>query len=211
VEIATHPLTDQDPGLRYFVSVQRIVTERKQAQQQLAYQAYHDPLTDLPNRALLESRTERALARASRYNEAAGLLYLDIDDFKRVNDTLGHSGGDQLLKEVALRLSTSIRPTDTAARLGGDEFAVLLEDVVESGEVELVAGRILDSMRRPFYIDNQTLLCSTSIGASIVSPDVTTFEDLLKRADKALYIAKVAGKDRLVMGSDTLLTPPPSL
>lgn len=172
----------------------------------LAYQAYHDPLTQLPNRALFMDRLERALARAHRHSSAVAVLFLDLDNFKMVNDTLGHHVGDQLLVAVADRLHGSLRATDTAARLGGDECAVLLEDVEGIQDPIHTCERILERFKAPFAIDGHELFISASIGVALSAPGHDQPNVMLREADIAMYRAKATGKARYELFDRTLET-----
>jgi diguanylate cyclase (GGDEF)-like protein/PAS domain S-box-containing protein len=182
-----------------FVCVVRDVTERKALEQQLEHQAFHDSLTGLPNRALLMDRIDHALVRARRDGSALAVLFLDLDDFKVVNDSLGHDAGDRLLVEVAERIRGCLRPEDTAARLGGDEFAVLLEGVRDEGEAARVADRIKDALRTPFSLGPQKAHeahANASIGVALGRPGRLNAQDFLRNADIAMYQAKTKGKAR---------------
>jgi diguanylate cyclase (GGDEF)-like protein len=161
------------------------------------HQAFHDSLTGLPNRALFLDRLELAHARAHRSGSPIAVLFMDLDSFKNVNDSLGHAAGDELLVLVAGRLRRWLRPSDTAARFGGDEFAILLEDLDTTGAAELVAQRVLDSLREPFAIQGQEVLVGASIG--IASSAHPGSDDLLRNADLAMYRAKGLGKGRFQM------------
>ena len=171
---------------------------------ELHHQAFHDSLTGLPNRALVLDRVGQMLARARRQRTALALLYLDLDDFKDINDTLGHDAGDQLLLGVGTRLAGALREVDTVGRLGGDEFVVLLEGASLEAGAQAVADRILDVLRTPFEIlGNDTPLAVTaSIG--IAEGDRATPEELLQDADIALYRAKATGKRRAVIFSPSM-------
>jgi diguanylate cyclase (GGDEF)-like protein len=166
--------------------------------EQIRYQALHDPLTGLPNRALILDRADQMLARGHRDCTPVSALFLDLDGFKEINDTLGHDAGDKLLQAVASRLNSVVRQCDTLARLGGDEFVVLVNGVdVRTGPV-LVAQRLLDVMRKPFVLEDRTddpLSVTASIGIATAG-DCSTSGDLLRNADIALYRAKAAGRDR---------------
>lgn len=190
--IATNLLTD--PTVQGVVINIRDITERKEAEERLVYQAFHDPLTDLPNRALFMDRLHIALARAARRDEEAAILFLDLDRFKVVNDSLGHEAGDRLLVAVAQRLKTCLREGDTAARLGGDEFIILLEDVHSVDEAVAVADRVAGELRRPFTIDHREVFVTASIGITISRPMQRRSLDLLREADIAMYQAKARGK-----------------
>ncbi len=171
------------------------ITEHKRAAERISFQAYHDTLTGLPNRALLLDRVGQALAAARRRSHGAALLYLDLDQFKRVNDTLGHAAGDALLREVATRLAANLREDDTVARLGGDEFVVLLPEVHDASGATLVAEKLLEAVARPCHVDGHELHVTTSIGISLFPEDGHDAPTLLREADAALYRAKERGRN----------------
>jgi diguanylate cyclase (GGDEF)-like protein/PAS domain S-box-containing protein len=171
------------------------ITDRKVAQEQMEYQAYHDILTGLPNRLLFRDRIEIALAHAKRHRTNAAVMFLDLDQFKLVNDTLGHTVGDGLLQEVANRLVATIRADDTVARMGGDEFTVLLTDIKETGSSAIVAQKLLDAVSRPMVIEGHEIYATTSIGVALFPDDGSDAETLLRRSDSAMYRAKEAGRN----------------
>ncbi len=173
----------------------RDVTDRKHLEDELAYRAFHDSLTGLANKALFQDRLDHALARHERTGAHLAVLFLDLDDFKTVNDSLGHGEGDRLLKQVARTFTGCLRPSDTAARLGGDEFAILIEDVHSRESVTDVAHRIIDSLRPPVRLGGKTVASAGSIGIAFDVPGITS-EQLLRNADIAMYKAKSLGKDR---------------
>ena len=183
----------QDPTVGGLVVTLRDVTEQRQLEHELTQRAFHDALTGLPNRALLQERTERALRRGHRESTTTGLLFIDLDDFKIVNDTLGHSVGDRLLCAVAERLSGTLRRTDTAARLGGDEFAVLVEDAEQPIDAEVLAAHVVRTLSRPFHLAAESVSVSASVGVA-TARDSTDAGELLVLADLALYAAKASGK-----------------
>jgi diguanylate cyclase (GGDEF)-like protein/PAS domain S-box-containing protein len=187
----------EDPHVRGIVLTMRDVHERKLLEQRLAHQAFHDPLTQMGNRALLTDRLQRALAQARRDRTPVALLFVDLDNFKKINDSLGHGAGDQALLQVAERLRNCVRPGDTAARLGGDEFAVLLEGHKEPAAVDQVAQRLLEALRRPLALGGQEVFLTASVGVAIAPTGEARAEDLLRDADFAMYGAKQEGKDRL--------------
>lgn len=169
---------------------------REHEQQRLAelsHRAFHDPLTSLPNRALLLDRIEHALARSERTPQGVAVLFVDLDRFKWVNDTLGHEAGDRVLVEIARRLSGAVRPGDTVARLSGDEFVVVLEGITAEADTTRVAQRIVAALERPHRVSGRDITISASIGVALGSSDVTDPEDLLRRADFAMYRAKRSG------------------
>jgi diguanylate cyclase (GGDEF)-like protein/PAS domain S-box-containing protein len=172
------------------------VTERRAAQEHVRYMAYHDGLTGLANRAKLEEHVTLALARAVRNDVAAAVLYIDLDHFKVVNDTLGHAAGDELLRQVATRLAARCRTTDLLARHGGDEFMLLLADIDGDAHAAAlrVAGDLLDLLKPPFAIEGQTFEIAASIGVALFPSHGRTMTDLLKHADAALYEAKRDGR-----------------
>lgn len=172
------------------------ISERKAAEEALAHQAFHDVLTGLPNRALFHDRLEHALTRSRRVGSCCAVLFLDLDRFKVVNDSLGHEVGDQLLVAVAQRLQSCLRPSDTAARLGGDEFIVLLEDLASVDVASSVAERILTGLKLPFIVDGRDIFVTASIGIVIGRGPADTASDLLRDADVAMYRAKSRGKSR---------------
>jgi diguanylate cyclase (GGDEF)-like protein/PAS domain S-box-containing protein len=185
-----------DPAVRGVVVNSWDVTERKALVEQLSYQAFHDLLTGLPNRALFMDRLERALTRAHRRGTKVAVLFTDLDNFKVINDSLGHKAGDQLLVAVAKRLKTCLRPEDTAARLGGDEFTILIEDISSVGEVVQIAERIAEILQPPFTLEEQEVFATVSTGIALNSPTQEQPADLLRHADLAMYRAKHRGKAR---------------
>lgn len=180
---------------RRLIATLRDITERKEAEALIVKQANYDSLTKLPNRTLFMDRLSLALTRASRNGGQIGLLFIDLDNFKKVNDTLGHSAGDQLLQEAAERLTTSVRETDTVARLGGDEFTVILPDLQKAHDVEQVVRQILDRLSKPYLIDGTEVFASGSVGITLFPDDGKDAETLLKNSDTAMYRAKYDGRN----------------
>ncbi len=193
LEVVASNLLD-DPNVGGIVLTARDVSERKLLEEQLKHQAFHDSLTGLPNRVLLSDRIQHALDRSARYLISTAVLFLDLDGFKKVNDSLGHKIGDELLQEIARRLEASLRPGDTVARFGGDEFAVLLEDVAGTDEAQTVSERILGEIAKPVTLRNQDLFVSGSIGIAISTSGQSNPDELLKDADAAMYAAKSGGR-----------------
>jgi diguanylate cyclase (GGDEF)-like protein/PAS domain S-box-containing protein len=185
-----------DPAVRGVVITSRDVTKRKALEKQLRHQALHDPLTGLPNRALFMDRLEHALTRANRRGSKIAVLFMDLDNFKITNDSLGHEIGDQLLVAVAERLKACLRPEDTVARLGGDEFTILVEEVDGVSDAARVAERIAESLQRPFALDQHELFFTASIGIALSGPLQKQPADLLRHADLAMYQAKRKSKAR---------------
>ncbi|HEX5580161.1 MAG TPA: EAL domain-containing protein [Gemmatimonadaceae bacterium] len=172
----------------------RLVEAIRRSEERLAHQAFHDPLTDLANRALFLDRVRHALARRQRSDAGVAVLFVDLDDFKKVNDSLGHATGDRLLVAAAERLCGCVRSADTVARLGGDEFAVLVEDAGGPTDAALVAERLVDALRAPFGVGSTELFVSASVGVAIAAPGESA-DDLLRNADVAMYYAKARRKD----------------
>jgi diguanylate cyclase (GGDEF)-like protein/PAS domain S-box-containing protein len=173
----------------------RDVSERKAFEEQLTHQAFHDPVTSLANRALFNERVRHAVARTLREGGSMAVLFVDLDDFKTVNDSLGHAVGDIVLQEVAKRISGSIRAADTAARFGGDEFAILLEEVEDARIAAETAERILDELARPLEVENADIVVRASVGISVSDPETHNGADeMIRNADAAMYIAKADGK-----------------
>ena len=168
------------------------VTANKALEAKLAHMAQYDQLTGLPNRYLLHDRLAQACSRSARENVQIAVFYLDLNEFKRVNDTLGHATGDAILKEFAQRLTSALRASDTVARIGGDEFVVLMEGFHSYRHLEQFARKIVDLVEQPFVVDGQALVMSTSVGGATFPPS-KTWEDLLKTADAAMYEAKSSG------------------
>ena len=194
VEAVLTNLLDE-PAVKGIVINTRDIGERKALQAQLTHQAFHDQLTGLANRALFLDRVSHALTMARRHQQSLAVIFLDLDNFKSVNDSLGHSVGDRLLTIAAQRLIASVRTADTVARLGGDEFAVLLEDADKDGAATAVVQRIVHALRHPFALDGREVFATASIGIAIAGEDESA-SDLVRNADMAMYMAKSGGKGR---------------
>jgi diguanylate cyclase (GGDEF)-like protein/PAS domain S-box-containing protein len=192
VEASWRNLRD-DPAVRGLVVTLRDVTEQRRLERELTHRAFHDALTGLANRVLFAERVQNAIVDARTSGGVVGVLFIDLDDFKVVNDTLGHECGDELLISVSRRLTEVLRHNDTAARLGGDEFATLIEDAHDVAGVEDVAERIAAALREPFVIGGQLISCAGSIGVGTTA-DAAEGPELLRQADLALYVAKGSGK-----------------
>ena len=175
--------------------VGRDITERLASEKLIHFQAYHDLLTGLPNRALFHDRLSNTISNARRENDRLSVLFLDLDRFKVVNDTLGHSVGDELLKQVANRLRSCLREGDTVARLGGDEFIVLLPNINSDDIARLVAKNLVDAIKQPFFVDGHELFLTGSIGISMFPENGETADLLIKNADTAMYYTKEQGKN----------------
>jgi diguanylate cyclase (GGDEF)-like protein/PAS domain S-box-containing protein len=200
--VATNLL--RDPRVNGIVTTFRDITERKDFEQALRYQAFHDALTDLPNRTLFVDRVERALARAGRSGVGAAVMFLDLDNFKVINDSLGHAVGDQLLVTLTERIKSCLRHEDTLARLSGDEFAVLIEDVRDPEDVRRLADRVQEQLQAPFILDRREVFATVSIGIAVSGPAHGAPDDLLRDADLAMYRAKANGKARCELFDSTM-------
>jgi diguanylate cyclase (GGDEF)-like protein/PAS domain S-box-containing protein len=201
IDMTLVPDSDGDPSY-YFVQV-RDITDRKSAEEALAHQALHDDLTRLPNRLLLVDRLSLSLARADRAGTHVAVLFLDLDRFKLVNDGLGHVVGDQLLVEVADRLSASIRASDTVARFGGDEFVIVREGVADATEAVEFAERIVAVLQQPISLSGRELYATASVGIALGGAG-SSAEQLLRDADAAMYRAKDLGRARIELFSREL-------
>lgn len=188
----------QEALKRHNENLEEVIAARTK---EIEYQAYHDKLTGLPNRALFLDRLSQALRRCFRTKRTISVLFIDLDNFKLVNDSLGHDMGDALLNQVAERLSDAVRPGDTVARLGGDEFTILLEDILGEEEPKQVATRILDSLKEPFILGSTEAFANASIGIAIKTNPLESAESLLKSADTAMYHAKGLGRSRYIFFS----------
>jgi len=190
------PVTNSTGRIQHFVAIKQDISARKATEERVQHLAHHDQLTDLPNRVLLSDRLFQCVAQARRDRGTLALLFLDLDQFKPVNDTLGHDIGDLLLKEVALRLQACVpRDSDTVSRLGGDEFVILLAQIDKATDAVLVAGKILAALERPFCIGPHVIDISASIGIAVYPQHGEDVSQLLKSADTAMYLAKKAGRN----------------
>jgi diguanylate cyclase (GGDEF)-like protein/PAS domain S-box-containing protein len=187
------------PEIRGVIINCRDITERRAIEAELRHQAVHDSLTGLPNRILFRDRVEHALLRAARHDRIAAVLFIDLDHFKVVNDSLGHQVGDRLLVEVAARIKSCLRAEDTAARLGGDEFTVLLEEIGGEADAALLAERILRRLGQPYVLEARETFVNASIGIVLSAGPQETADEMLRRADVAMYQAKAAGRGRYML------------
>lgn len=189
------PVKNESGEITHFVSVTEDISERKHSESVIRHLAFYDPLTELPNRTLFRDRLEQAAAFAQRNERLFAVMYLDLDRFKTINDTLGHPVGDLLLKAVAERMRQGLRDTDTIARLGGDEFAVIVQDMCSPEDALRLAEHLLQAFAAPFFIESHELFTTPSIGISIYPQDTTDIDALIKVADIALYRAKELGRN----------------
>jgi diguanylate cyclase (GGDEF)-like protein/PAS domain S-box-containing protein len=209
VEITCNNLLE-DPGLRGIVVNARDVSERKLAEERLSYQAWHDPLTNLPNRARFMEELGKEIIRTHDSDTSTAILFIDLDRFKLVNDSLGHDAGDTLLREAGRRITNGVRPDDMVARLGGDEFTVMMTGIADISEPRSVARRLLDAFSRPLLVGDREVFVDASIGISMVTEEVNDPGELLRRADIAMYQAKDMGGQSVavfddIMGSSLLM------
>jgi len=200
---------------REVIALVRDITERKQADDQIAYLAYHDSLTALPNSRLFKDRLEHAITQAERNDKILAIMFLDLDRFKLINDSMGHSAGDELLKITSQRLIEAVRKTDSVAinvdgnnsaiaRSGGDEFTILLDDVDSRRAITYIANRIVESIAQPMKLGREEVHISTSIGIAIYPEDGKHIDELLKHADSAMYHAKAQGKNNFQFFADSM-------
>lgn len=191
------PVADTRGKIQHFIAIKQDISERKLSEERVQHLAHHDQLTDLPNRLLLNDRLAQVVAQARRERGTLALMFLDLDNFKPVNDTLGHAIGDLLLKEVALRLQGCVpRQSDTIARLGGDEFVILLAQIDKAVDAAVVASKVLTAIARPYRIGTHAIEISASIGIAVYPQHGDDGSALMSNADTAMYHAKRAGRNR---------------
>ncbi len=195
VELEVHGAATEYLGRPAIIGTLLDITDRKRAEAQIVYHAYHDPLTELPNRMLFMERLRLQLAQAKRQNRRLSIVYFDLDRFKFVNDTLGHSVGDEFLQTVATRLKGLVREMDTVARVGGDEFVILIPDVARAEDISVIAQKLLNSVARPLQVEGRALQITASAGVSTYPADGEDAETLLRNADTAMYRAKELGRN----------------
>lgn len=192
------PLYDDDQQLLGTIGTCRNISDVGDDPDQFNHLAHYDQLTELPNRYLLLDRVTHLIEQAERYKTEFAMLYLDLDNFKDINDSHSHSFGDRILQTIAEKLSTSIRNSDTLARFGGDEFVILLENTADQNDISMITNVLSDVLRQPINIDNEKIRVTGSIGIAIYPVDGNTTDDLLVAADMAMYQAKEMGKDTFV-------------
>ena len=204
VSAVYRPHYDASGAIVGVIGLIRDITQRKAAEQQIEFQAYHDALTGLANRRLFQEHLTLALALAQRRRRLVGVLFLDLDHFKIVNDSLGHSVGDELLKQVAARLKSVVREGDTVARVGGDEFTIVLQDLQRKDDAVIVAEKVLRAIAQPADISGHHLYVTTSVGITTFPDDGEDAETLLKNADNAMYRAKAEGRNTFHLSTQEL-------
>ena len=197
--LSIHQVKDENGTLTHHVAVFSDISQRKMAEKRIYHLAHYDILTNLPNRSLFSDRLQQAIAKAKRERTLMALMFIDLDKFKQINDTLGHLAGDGVLAETAKRLQQCIRESDTAARMGGDEFVVLLQHVETEGDAMAVAEKILHALARPFEISGQAFAISSSIGLALYPHHGKDSETLIRNADTAMYLAKAKGGSSIVL------------
>ncbi|HVG22993.1 MAG TPA: diguanylate cyclase, partial [Thermoanaerobaculia bacterium] len=205
VSAVYRPYVDDESGQPAgVIALIRDITERKSVEQQIEYQAYHDALTGLANRRLFQEHLSLALALAQRREKQVAVLFLDVDHFKVINDSLGHSIGDALLQQVSKRLKNAVRDGDTVARVGGDEFTIVLQELSHAQDAAIVAQNVLRTIAAPFDVGPHRLYVTTSIGITLFPSDGEDAETLLKNADAAMYRAKSEGRNTYQMSTREL-------
>ena len=190
------PVLDEHGAVEAVAGTARDITERKANEERIRHSANYDFLTDLPNRSLFRDRLEHEVKHAARTGLPLALLFIDLDDFKEVNDAHGHAAGDQLLQQVALRITACVRDTDTVARLGGDEFTVILTDITKPAYIDTLSRELLEELGKPFTLARGEARISASIGITLYPQDAILPEELVTNADAAMYVAKNAGRNR---------------
>lgn len=197
VQLSVSIFRDDDQSPQYFIAQIEDITERKIRDNVVHQHAYFDTLTKLPNRRMLMDKLFHALSQSELYAGTLALLFLDLDHFKQINDTLGHDVGDLILKEASSRLLSCVRTNDIVARLGGDEFVIILTEITEVNDAKIVAENILKKFEEPIVINGNEMLVGTSIGIAVRAGDIKiTAKQLMKNADMAMYESKAAGRNR---------------
>lgn len=190
------PIFDKDGKIEIIAAASREITEQKIAEKRIWHEANYDLLTGLTNRLMFNDKLELAIKNAKRSGEPMALLFIDLDKFKEINDTLGHAEGDCLLVQVAQRINLCVRETDTASRIGGDEFTVILNNAQDAEQAKIAAEKILSELRKPFELKKTTVHITACIGITMSPQDGIIPDDLLKHADEAMYVSKKSGRDR---------------
>jgi diguanylate cyclase (GGDEF)-like protein/PAS domain S-box-containing protein len=202
VQQTVTPIRDEKAEISHFISILEDITAQKETEARIQYMAHYDALTALPNRTLFYDRLRQALVQAKRNKHLCALMFLDLDRFKKVNDTLGHHIGDLLLQGVAQRITDCVRETDTVARLAGDEFVVILPHPVAREDAAVVAQKIVATLSEPFFLDGHKVKTGPSIGIALYPLDAVEDEELLKLADLAMYAAKHRGRNQYLFYAD---------
>jgi diguanylate cyclase (GGDEF)-like protein len=196
--LVLNAVRDAQGEISHYIAISLDISERKKNEQRIAYMAQHDALTGLPNRSLCQERLQMSIEQARRSGQRVAVLFVDLDRFKNINDSLGHHVGDGLLRSIASRLSTAVRPGDTVARLGGDEFVVILNGITDVEEIgKIVDQRLISLIRQPHHVDGAELHISCSVGVAVFPDDGDDIDRLMRHADVAMYQAKSTGRDNL--------------
>lgn len=203
VDLHLSVLRDSNDNIMGIIGYLQDITKRVEAEKELRYRAYHDTLTNLPNRLLFKDRLNMGIKKAKRTNAKIGLFFIDLDHFKKINDTYGHDVGDEVLQEVANRIKKLIREEDTLSRIGGDEFIIIMENLKTIKDTSILAEKILATLSLPITINTLKIFLSTSIGISIYPDDAQVDSDLIKHADNAMYKAKSKGRDNFQYYNNT--------
>ena len=206
VSVGVSPIRNESGAVVGVATIGRNITARKEAESRIQHLAYFDALTNLPNRTLFQDRLQQGVALAKRQNRVLAVHFLDLDHFKSVNDSLGHAGGDALLRAVADRLQRSIRASDTVARIAGDEFAVIQTDLAQTEAAATLAGRLLTVISESVHIHHQPVQTTISIGIAIYPQDDPSGGQLLSHADRAMYVAKKRGRNDFAFFSEGVET-----
>lgn len=194
-EAKVTPVFDQNGHFQHFLLVSRDIMERKMYEEKLNHMAFHDTLTGIPNRRLFKERLKQSIEEAERYKRKMAVMYMDLDKFKQINDTLGHDIGDELLKQFSIRVKNCLRECDTLSRQGGDEFIILLPEIQKKQDALKITQRILNSLQEPWVVGEHRFTTTSSIGIAFYPSDGITRHELMKSADRALYVAKAAGRN----------------
>lgn len=203
-EVTVTPIRGKTGSIEHFIAIKRNITEKKRYEQQLDHLAHHDPLTGLPNRLLFSDRLTQSLEESKHNNNMLAVVFIDLDRFKLINETLGHNTGDLLLKQLAWRLTSMLREADTIARMGGDEFALLIENLKEEKDSIRAAQKILDAFNKPFTIEGHELFVTASVGVSVFPADGMDIETLVRNADASMYRAKEQGRNTYHLYTEAL-------
>jgi len=189
-------LIGEEGEITHYIAIFSDISKQKESEERLYYLAHYDNLSKLPNRLAFNDRLHQAISRARRVQNKVAVMFLDLDGFKEVNDTLGHDAGDEVIREVAIRLGSATRETDTIARFGGDEFTILLTEIEAKEGIEIAAQKIIDAVSEPIRINSTDARVTTSIGISLYPQDSDDSETLIRQADMAMYAAKESGKNK---------------
>nr|MDJ0805921.1 EAL domain-containing protein [Gammaproteobacteria bacterium] len=195
IRLSVSPVRDSDNKISHFIGIGEDITQKRIQEEQIRYQAQYDALTGLPNRVLAQDRLEQAIRLVARTDNKVALIFVDLDDFKKVNDTLGHDIGDTLIYEAAQRLKSAIRGSDTVARIGGDEFLIIVQQINNLNTIETIANNIIEIFNRSFHLGDSEFIVTASLGITLFPDDGTNSKELMRAADLAMYQSKLEGKN----------------